>query len=49
MRIIHRNKEHAFVPVSKEFGWVLLRLQVVPKMRASKASFEQAYLEQLIS
>jgi len=48
MWIIQRNKDHAFVPVSKEFWWVLLRLQVVPKMLASKASFEQAYLEQLI-
>ncbi|WP_278286697.1 hypothetical protein [Clostridium sp. LS] len=39
---------HSFVPVPKEFLWVILRQEAASKMLASKASFELAYLEQLL-
>jgi len=36
MSRIYRNKGHAFAAVTGRFLWVILRLEVVPKMLASK-------------
>ncbi|MBC2523197.1 hypothetical protein HGI67_09550 [Clostridium beijerinckii] len=48
MHISRRNENYAVVPVSKEIMMDDSKLTSCTKMLASKASFELAYLEQLL-